>query len=256
MKLDQEIRPVGRHNRNTRSRLLLVCEHAGCAIPSSLSNLGLSDDVIHDHVGWDIGAYGFAERLANHQGAELIYQRISRLVIDCNRQLGCTTLIPKLSEYTKVPGNMALTDRQRHQRIEEIWAPFQDAINQSLDRRLASKIRSVLVAVHSFNPVYQGVKRPWHVCLAYNRDDRLAKLLYEDLKSTCEQFEIALNKPFSVTDEEDQTIPAFGEARSIPHVLLEIRNDLLQTENEQLDWATRIGSALQRCIEYLDIEEH
>jgi len=104
------------------------------------------------------------------------------------------------------------------------------------------------MAVHSFSPVFHGVARPWQICLAYNRDQHLAELLFHQLRAALPDYQIAMNQPFFVSDEDDQTIPTFGEARKIPHVLLEIRNDLLRSAASQSEWADNVAEALEQCI--------
>jgi hypothetical protein len=80
----------------------------------------------------------------------------------------------------------------------------------------------VLIAVHSFTPVFEAAARPWHISVLYNRDTRLAKVLMELLR--CEQgLVVGDNEPYSVTDASDYTIPIHGEQRDLHHVLIEIR---------------------------------
>ena len=49
---------------------------------------------------------------------------------------------------------------------------------------LATGRPTVLVAMHSFTPVYKGVARPWHAGVLFNRDDRFASptALVKELK--------------------------------------------------------------------------
>ena len=247
-----DIDPVSVVNPRSRTPALLVCEHASYQMPSDLENLGLSTDAIKRHIGWDIGALAVATQLVERLQAELVYQNYSRLIIDCNRPLTSEALIPNDSEGTPVPGNANLSPKQRQQRIDTIWQPFQDAVGNALDRREERAVDSVLIAVHSFNKTYLDDERPWHICLAYNRDERLARLLEEELVAVTSDYTVALNKPFFVEDAEDQTIPVFGEQRDIPHVLLEIRNDLIEDESGQHYWGMVLANAIQAAIGKLE----
>ena len=56
---------------------------------------------------------------------------------------------------------------------------------------------------------------------------------------------IADNEPYFVSDETDYTIPRHAEARGLPHVEIEIRQDLLLDDAGQKQWAARIGNALR-----------
>ena len=56
---------------------------------------------------------------------------------------------------------------------------------------------------------------------------------------------IADNEPYFVSDATDYTIPRHGEARGLPHVEIEIRQDLLLDDGGQSEWAGRIAAALR-----------
>jgi predicted N-formylglutamate amidohydrolase len=56
---------------------------------------------------------------------------------------------------------------------------------------------------------------------------------------------VADNEPYFVSDATDYTIPRHGEARGLPHVEIEIRQDLVGDEAGQALWAARIASALR-----------
>ena len=53
------------------------------------------------------------------------------------------------------------------------------------------------------------------------------------------------NQPYFVTDETDYTIPTHGERRGLPHVEIEIRQDLLGEQAGQKEWAGRVARALR-----------
>jgi predicted N-formylglutamate amidohydrolase len=78
----------------------------------------------------------------------------------------------------------------------------------------------------------------------YNRDRRFASLVLDMLRRES-GLVVADNQPYFVTDETDYSIPRHGEARGLPHVEIEIRQDLLLDAAGQQDWALRITRALQ-----------
>ena len=247
----RDVPPVGHLHQQANTPVLLVCEHAGNAIPSQLGTLGLSQAERHSHIGRDIGALAVARELANTLPGELIYQKYSRLVVDCNRPLGVPDFIPEVSAGVSVPGNVSLSDAQRAQRIREIWQPFSDSIEQTLDDRAQRSVPTVLVCIHSFTPTLNGVDRPWHMGLLFNRGDALATVLAHHLRVEAADTVIGMNEPYVVADDEDHTIPRFGEARGIPHVLIEIRNDLIRNTAGQSRWGRVLTRSLQRCLEEL-----
>ena len=56
-------------NAGGSSSVVLVCEHASCAIPDSFGGLGLSADDRKSHAAWDPGALGVAQSLSRRLDA-------------------------------------------------------------------------------------------------------------------------------------------------------------------------------------------
>jgi predicted N-formylglutamate amidohydrolase len=225
------------------SPFLLVCDHAGNRIPRRLGTLGVSESDRQRHIAWDIGAAGVVRTMAARVGAFAILQSYSRLVIDCNRDLRVPTSIAMISEDTPIPGNENLSTADREQRIAEIYRPYHNRIAVELDRRRAAGIPTVLVAVHSFTPVYRGIARPWHAGMLYNRDNRLAVQMMELLRAEGELV-VGDNQPYAVSDESDYTIPVHAEQRGLPYGEIEIRQDLIADEAGQSAWAERLARLL------------
>jgi predicted N-formylglutamate amidohydrolase len=222
---------------------LLVCDHAGNRIPRRLGTLGVSESERQRHIAWDIGAAGVVRHMAARLGAFAILQSYSRLVIDCNRDPRVPTSIATISEDTPIPGNENLSQEEREKRIAEIYRPYHDRIAAELDRRRAAGIPTLLVAIHSFTPVYRGVARPWHAGMLYNRDNRLAQTMIELLKAEG-GLVVGDNQPYAVSDESDYTIPVHAEKRGLPYGEIEIRQDLIADEAGQAEWAERIARLL------------
>jgi predicted N-formylglutamate amidohydrolase len=225
------------------SPFLLLCDHAGNRLPRRLGTLGVSESERQRHIAWDIGAAGVVRDMARRLDAFAILQTYSRLVIDCNRSPVVESSIVTTSEDTEIPGNQGLSPAEREQRVAEIFQPYHGHIAAELDRRQTAGIPTIIVAVHSFTPVYRGVARPWHVGLLYNRDDRLARPLMALLKREG-GLVVGDNQPYAVSDESDYTIPIHGERRGLPHAEIEIRQDLIGDEVGQSVWAERIARLL------------
>jgi len=226
-----------------RSEFLLVCDHASRLVPHSLGSLGLDETQLASHIAWDIGAAGVAKRLSTALDATLLLQSYSRLVIDCNRPPGSASSIPTQSEYVRIAANEGLTTADKAARAAEIFAPYHGAISTVLDQRQAAGTRTLLVCVHSFTPVYLGQTRPWKVGLMYRRDLRLGRALLELLRQDA-SLHAGENQPYAISDDTDYTIPVHGEARRLPHVGIEIRQDLITDTHGQQEWATRLAQLL------------
>ena len=241
-----EPRAVIEHKPDGASSFLLVCDHAGRRIPRKLENLGLSEADLGRHIGWDIGIAGVGRLLADRLDAALIMQPYSRLVIDCNRPPGTPTSIASKSEATVIPGNENISPQDAEQRRLEIFEPYHQTIEKHLAARAKAKRETILISLHSFTPVYTGVSRPWHAGVLYNRYNVLAGALLALLRASGESA-FGDNEPYSVTDDTDYTIPVHGEKRGLPHVAIEIRQDLIAEEPGQREWAELLAKLLPKA---------
>jgi predicted N-formylglutamate amidohydrolase len=238
-----EVPPVHEQNAAARSPFLLTCDHYGRLIPHVLGDLGLPESELTRHIAWDIGIAGVAETLSNLLDAHLIVQRYSRLVIDCNRPPDVASAIPRISEATTIPGNEGLSSEAAAIRKREIFDPYHRRIDAIIDHRLGNHRPTVLIALHSFTPVYAGIARPWHIGTLYQRDARLPPLLLKFLRSEADLV-VGDNEPYAVSDETDYTIPVHGEARGLINTGIEIRQDLISDQAGQQQWAERLARIL------------
>lgn len=238
--------PVATRHLDSRHPLVLLCEHAGRRLPRRLGDLGLAPADLESHIAWDIGARGVAEALADRFGAALIRQRYSRLAIDCNRTLDSPTLIVTTSGGIDVPGNRSLDDTARAARIAEIWRPYQDAVTALLAARAARRQPTLLVAVHSFTPVFMGVARPWHVGFLSGPTRWVSEALLAEVARD-PVVVAALDQPYRI-EPDDYSVPMHGDAAGLPSSFIEIRNDLVADASGQQAWARRLGDALEAAL--------
>lgn len=223
---------------------MIVVDHAGARIPRALDKLGVPAAELERHIAWDIGSLGLARRMSAILDAPLIAQNYSRLVIDCNRDPRVATSIAEVSEWIAIPGNIGISAAELAARRAEIFEPYHDRIRALLDERQAAGRPTILVAQHTMTDSYKGVRREMHGAVLYNRDRRFAGWVLEMLRREPGLI-FADNEPYFVSDETDYTIPKHGEARRLPHVEIEIRQDLVKEEAGQAAWAERLARALE-----------
>ena len=223
------------------SDIFLTADHAGQTIPKKLGDLGVSQAEMNRHIGWDIGIAGVTERLSAALDATAILQTYSRLVIDCNRDPSWESAMPEVSEYTEIPGNRGLTAEQRAERVEAIFAPYHDRIRGLLEARAGR--RTLFVAMHSFTHSFKGESRAMHVGMLYNKDPRLALILLDLLRREGDLV-VGDNAPYSITDDSDYGVPTHAEKRGLPHIEVEIRQDLIAEPAGQQAWAERFARLL------------
>jgi predicted N-formylglutamate amidohydrolase len=241
---DDEPAPFLELRRQGQSKFVIAVDHAGARIPRRLANLGLPAQELKRHIAWDIGALEVARRMSELLDAPLVAQNYSRLVIDCNRDPKVASSIPLISESSEIPGNIGLSENQALERRVQIFDPYHERICGLLDERLAAGRPTILVAQHSMTNIFKGVQREMHAAVLYNRDRRFAGLMLDMLRREPHLI-IGDNEPYFVSDDTDYTIPRHGEARALPHVEIEIRQDLIGDAAGQAEWAARIASALQ-----------
>jgi predicted N-formylglutamate amidohydrolase len=233
------------------SPFVLICDHASNRLPRALGNLGVSASDLQRHIAWDIGAAGLARSLAQRLDAFLITQAWSRLAIDCNRPPGSPGSIVTLSEHTAIAGNRDLSPHETRMRVREIFEPYHARIEAELDRRATATQPTILVSVHSFTPVFKGVARPWHVGLLYNRDARVANALLTLIRADG-RWVVGDNQPYAVSDSTDYAIPVHGERRGLPHVGLEVRQDLIADAVGQAEWAERLAAWMAQLPDMIE----
>jgi predicted N-formylglutamate amidohydrolase len=228
------------------SAFVLAADHAGRLIPRGLGTLGLDEVERNRHIAWDIGIAAVTEALAALLDATAILQAYSRLVIDCNRAPGHPTSIPAVSEITTIPGNKNLIDDDRAARRRAIFDPYHAAFTRLLDERKAAGRRTVLVAMHSFTPVFKGVSRAVEIGVLYHHETRLSRLMLELLRAEG-GLAVGANEPYAITDDSDYTVPVHGEGRGLEHVEIEIRQDLIAGPAGQTAWAERMARLLSEA---------
>jgi predicted N-formylglutamate amidohydrolase len=231
-------------NAGSRHPVLLVCEHAGQAIPSRLGDLGIGKAVMDSHIGWDIGAGNVTRRLARRLGAPAVFQTYSRLVIDCNRPPDAVDAMPEIIDGTEIPGNRHLSDLARSARAQEIFTPFHDAI----DGCFACAPHRVVFSIHSFTRERAGVDRPWDMGFLFRRDTRTSERLAAIMRDLKHDLLVGMNQPYQIEDAADWFVPRHGEARGMAHSLIEIRNDHIDTTQGQILWADLLAQAINRYL--------
>jgi predicted N-formylglutamate amidohydrolase len=226
-------------NPGGQANVVLVCDHGGNAVPGVLDNLGLPPDQLGRHIAWDIGAAAVTRALAARLDALALLAAYSRLTIDLNRPVEDLTSIREISDGVVIPGNRGLSQAEIDARIAEIFDPYHDAVAAAV----AARPRPAIISLHSFTPAMKGATRPWHIGVLYNADARIATPLMAALSGDPELC-IGDNKPYSGFDLFGQTIETHALPAGLLNVLLEFRQDLIDTDDGAEHWATIIAEAL------------
>lgn len=221
-------------NASGASDIVLVCEHASAFIPTALNDLGLSAEARHSHAAWDPGAKAVACEMARQLDAPLVASKVSRLVYDCNRPPDAPSAMPERSEVFDIPGNKKLTRNDRETRVARYYTPFHDRLKQVL----STKPDPVVVTIHSFTPIYQGIQREVEVGILHDQDTRLADAMLEAETGT---FVTRRNDPYGPADGVTHTLKEHALPQGRRNVMIEIRNDLIETADAQTSMAIQMS---------------
>lgn len=212
-----------------------------------LDSLGLSAEALTRHIAWDIGAAALSRALAERLDAPLVMCGYSRLVVDCNRDPGDPTAFLDESDGQVVPGNVGLSASERERRLDAVFRPYHQQIEYRLGLMRASGVVPALIAVHSFTPRMYDLDRPWHVGVLWDADPRIPVPLLAALTGRGDLC-VGDNEPYSGRHPSDYTIDRHAERAGLPHVCLEVRQDLLTTQEGVLRWAELLTAGLRPIL--------
>jgi len=244
--------PVQHWREEGAAPVLLTCDHASNLVPRALGGLGLGEAEMRQHIAWDIGAANVTRRLAARLDAPAILAGFSRLVIDCNRDPDDRSSIPETSDGVPIPGNRGLSPAARAARRTEIFAPYHAAVARAIETRHERGTAPALVSIHSFTPVMAGRARPWHVGVLWDSDARIPGPLLAALRAD-PALVVGDNEPYSAREPQGYTVRHHAVARGLPHVAIELRQDLVADEAGAARWADILAAALAPILARADL---
>jgi predicted N-formylglutamate amidohydrolase len=224
--------------------VLLVCDHASRVFPRSLGDLGLDPLARRCHLALDIGAEALTIRLAESLGVSAVLAGYSRLVVDCNRDLLDPGAFLEFGDGIVVPGNRRLSPAQKTARADAIYWPYHRAIDTEIKRLTGMHRSPGVIAIHSFTPVLDGVSRPWEFGILWDADRRISDVLIRELSTA--GFVVGDNEPYSGRAPQDFTVDNHAEAAGLPHVGIEVRQDLIDDDEGVAGIAAILHGIIQR----------
>lgn len=235
-------------NEAGKANVLLVADHASNTIPKILDSLGLDKAALEQHIGYDIGTSKLIHHLSQHLDAPAVLAGYSRLVVDLNRSLEDDSCMPEVSDNTVIPGNLNMSREHRGERVHHFYTPYRSALDSMVNRFRQNNIVPAFISIHSFTPEMAGFSRPWHAGVLWDKDPRIPVPLMKNLRAHPEGFHIGDNEPYSGKHLADYTVDHHAEAAGLPHVSIEIRQDLVNTEEGAERWSVILADALQDIL--------
>jgi predicted N-formylglutamate amidohydrolase len=216
--------------------VLIVADHASNRVPDAI-NLCIDDALLSTHIAWDIGVAALAHAI----GAPCFLGNVSRLVVDLNREADDPAAIPLMSDGHDIPGNRG----DQTARIDAYWRPYHDDLAACIKARRPA----LLVSLHSFTPRLTSrphEERPWEVGVLYNNDDRAARIAIPLL--TAAGVVTGDQQPYSGT-LLNATMNRHGEGTGTPYLGLEVRQDLIDSDEGVAHWAAVLRPVIAACLD-------
>jgi predicted N-formylglutamate amidohydrolase len=235
----------------TDAGLILLCDHAGNALPPEYGTLGLPESQLRRHIAYDIGAAAVTRAIATALDVPAVLTRFSRLLIDPNRGADDPTLIMRLSDGAVIPGNRHLNAAERERRAARYYRPYHEAIEQVIGQCIDASGPPSIISIHSFTESWKGVPRPWHVGILWDCDARLSAPMLDYFHADGGLI-VGDNEPYKGSLEGD-CLWQHATSRGLPNALIEIRQDLIRDAQGQQQWAERIIALIHALKEQPDL---
>lgn len=236
--------PVEIINPGGKGRVVILCEHASNRIPAEYDGLGLAETDRDSHAAWDPGARALSLALSAALDAPFVASTVSRLVYDCNRPPEAPSAMPEKSELVEVPGNAGLSQDARDARTAAVYEPFCAAVAKVLDARGPD---TVVVTIHSFTPVYFGKQRAVELGLLHDDDSRLVDAMMTRADQIAPRI-VERNEPYGPQDGVTHSLRLHALSRGLANVMIEVRNDLMRTDEDIAGRAQEILTLLQPAL--------
>lgn len=247
---DDDPDPVGFQYLDSPVPFVLLCDHSGNLIPKSRHQLGLTPDLLTQHIALDIGIFGVCQYVSDRLKSPFIFQRYSRLLIDCNRHINTPYSILEDSDSIRIPGNQNINDNERLLRQQEIFFPYHHTIENFLNQRQAKKLPTIILALHSFTPILhtEKVRRIWDIGLLYTKKDPFIESFLTLLRKH-DSLKVGDNEPYSMHQylaRYTYTLPVHTQKHNLPYTGIEIRQDLITDSHGQKKFGKLLVNLLQQ----------
>jgi predicted N-formylglutamate amidohydrolase len=234
-----DFRPYEILDGNRDKGMVILGDHAMNRLPAHYDQLGLPASAFERHIAYDIGIEGLCRTLSARLDVPAVLGGFSRLLIDPNRGEDDPTLIMKISDGAIIPGNHPISDAEWQNRIASYHRPYHQAVAATIaDVAAVTGQAPLVLSLHSYTPAWKGVPRPWHAAVLWDTDDRAVLPLLSMLRA--QGLLVGDNEPYDGALRGD-TLYQHCMVPGIPHVLLEVRQDLIGDAAGIAAWADRLA---------------
>lgn len=171
---------------------VISCEHAGNHVPRRYASVFAGRSaVLSTHEGYDLGVRAIARGLAARLKTPCWEQRLTRLLIDCNRSEHHPSLFSRFSK--DLP-------QELQQELLSTYREHRGHVSSAVEEGMQRGATVVHVAVHSFTPSLHGEVRNADIGLLYDPqrsgEKQLAQAWLPLLAGTGEAPRVRRNYPY------------------------------------------------------------
>jgi predicted N-formylglutamate amidohydrolase len=133
-----------------------------------------------------------------------------------------------------------LSPAAKGRRVEALFRPYHREIEAALDGFAARGVHPAVLSIHSFTPVMNDFERPWHIGILWDKDPRMPVPVLAALRR---------EPGLVVGDNEPYSVRHHAVTRGLPHLAVEIRQDLIATRGGTAEWGDRLARVLTPILE-------
>jgi predicted N-formylglutamate amidohydrolase len=204
----------------TKAGVLVTCEHASQRLPEPWSWSARDRRWVGTHWAYDLGAAELAREYAAAISGTAVLARFSRLLADPNRPEDSETLFRATAEGEVVELNAAIDPAEREIRLDGYYRPFHEAV----DREVAASHAPILLAMHTFTPLYEGTPRSLEIGVLFDREEALAASLLDAFRAA--GWSAEPNEPYSGRAGLIHVVERHAKTHGRRAIELEVRQDL------------------------------
>ena len=240
MIIDEAVEIVG--DRHHVRPLVITCEHATNRLPAEFTMTEADRPWMETHWAYDPGAGELTRQIVKRKACCAVMSRFSRLICDPNRHIADDDWIREQAEGYAISFNQGLPEQERERRRAVYYEPFHLEIDRCLGERLERGGDVLLLSIHTFTRNYMGQIRDMEMGVLFDRFDPVAARFGQHLRE--QGFRTELNEPYSGKEGGIFCAARHGSRHGVIYLELEVRNDLLATQDAIEDVAERVCRAL------------
>ncbi len=237
---------------NNPGNIILTGPHNGNAVPSCLPEcMGTNPEwFFNAHEAMDLHMDKLFRTLQEgFKQVSFISGNYSRLVCDLNA-------MPDYAFTKHSPENNTIKihhnepdqccSQQRLQRLDTLYWPYHDAKQALIDQKRQEYGGVIVLDMHSFTPTWEQKKRDVELGTIRSEKTPFSKILEAYLKGQSDYLFIS-GEPYRVAERPSNAAPMITEKSDLQYLGLEIRNDLLETD----EGISKMHNFLQKTLYYL-----